>query len=69
MIHYFVSYTFTGPGGGIGFANADVPMTKPIRNLNDVAAIKQWLASQGLKNPVVLSFCPFDSNTVGGPTR
>jgi hypothetical protein len=69
MIHYFVSYAFQAPNGSTSMANTNLPMTEPIRSMDDVAVITRWLVSQGVRNPIVLSFCRFDGQGDGGQRR
>jgi hypothetical protein len=69
MIAYFISYVFAGPHG-IAAGNCELTVPSPITSMDDVNTITRFLASQGLNNPIVMSFTRLGTAAAdGGTTR
>jgi hypothetical protein len=68
MIRYFISYSIQ-TSNSFGTANGEIPLTRPIRSLDDIQALTAVLRERGVSNPVILSFCRFDDDAEAGETR
>jgi hypothetical protein len=64
---YFVSYIYS-IANGFGSGNTEIHLRLPIRSFADIKVITDLLIKQGLPNPVIMSFCLFDS-AVPTPAR
>ena len=66
---YFISYMHQATDG-IAAGNCEITIGMPLTSMTDIRTITEYLRSQGLKNPTVMSFSRFDGDAAnGGATR
>jgi hypothetical protein len=62
MNRYFISYMFQA-SSGIAAGNCEISLPVAITSMRGVRTITEYLRNQGLKNPTVMAFSRFDSDT------
>ena len=55
MLRYYVAYSHQS-AGVFGTGSLDWNMSKPIMEMNDLTPIREYLARNGYRNIVILSF-------------